>query len=44
MKNAIIIGALVVIGAAGIILGLNGYDVADAGDFGFLRPQLEPEY
>ena len=33
MKNAIIIGALVVLGAAGIILGLNGYDVADAGDF-----------
>jgi len=33
MKNAIIIGALVVLGATGLILGLSGYNVGDAGDF-----------
>jgi hypothetical protein len=33
MKNVIIISALVVLGAVGLILGLNGYDVLDAGDF-----------
>ena len=33
MKNAMIIGALVVLGATGIILGLSGYDVTSAGDF-----------
>lgn len=33
MKNAIIIGALVVLGATGLILGLIGYHVANAGDF-----------
>lgn len=33
MKTAIIIGSLVVLGATGIILGLSGYNVADAGDF-----------
>jgi hypothetical protein len=33
MKNVIIIAALVVLGATGIILGLSGYNVADAGDF-----------
>jgi len=33
MKNVIIIGALVVLGAVGLILGLNGYNVANAGDF-----------
>jgi hypothetical protein len=33
MKNVIIIVAMVVLGATGIILGLSGYNVADAGDF-----------
>ncbi len=33
MKNAIIIGSLVILGAAGLILGLSGYNVGDAGDF-----------
>jgi quaternary ammonium compound-resistance protein SugE len=33
MKNLWIIGALVVMGAIGLILGLNGKDIADAGDF-----------
>ena len=33
MKNGIIIGTLVVLGAIGLILGLSGYNVADAGDF-----------
>lgn len=33
MKNGIIIGALVVLGAIGLILGLSGYHVANAGDF-----------
>ena len=33
MKNVMIIGALVVLGVTGIILGLSGYNVADAGDF-----------
>ncbi|MCU0370667.1 MAG: hypothetical protein MUC31_04585 [Bacteroidales bacterium] len=33
MKNAIIIGTLVVLGAVGLILGLSGYKVVDAGDF-----------
>jgi hypothetical protein len=33
MKKAIIIGALVVLGATVLILGLNGHNVGDAGDF-----------
>ncbi len=33
MKNAIIIGSLVVLGAVGLILGFSGYNVVDAGDF-----------
>jgi hypothetical protein len=33
MKNIMIIGSLVVLGATGIILGLSDYHVADAGDF-----------
>ncbi len=33
MKNAIIIGAAVVLGAIGLIFGLTGYDVLQAGDF-----------
>jgi len=33
MKNVIIIGSLVVLATTGIILGLSGYNVADAGDF-----------
>ena len=33
MKNLMIIGALVVLLAIGLILGFSGYDVADAGDF-----------
>jgi quaternary ammonium compound-resistance protein SugE len=33
MKNVWIIGALAVLGAIGLILGLSGKDVADAGDF-----------
>jgi quaternary ammonium compound-resistance protein SugE len=33
MKTAIIIGSLVVLGITGIILGVSGYNVADAGDF-----------
>lgn len=33
MKNLWIIGALAVLGATGLILGLSGKDVADAGDF-----------
>lgn len=33
MKNLWIIGVLVVLGATGLILGLSGKDVADAGDF-----------
>lgn len=33
MKNAIIIGALVILGATGLILGLSGYHVGEAGDF-----------
>jgi len=33
MKKAMIIGSLVVLGAVGLILGLSGYNVLDAGDF-----------
>ncbi len=33
MKNAMIIGALVILGITGLILGLSGYKVGDAGDF-----------
>lgn len=33
MKNAIIIGSLVILGATGLILGLSDYNVGDAGDF-----------
>jgi hypothetical protein len=33
MKKAIIIGALVVLAATGLILGLSGYNVGDAGDY-----------
>ena len=33
MKQAIIIGALVILGATGLVLGLSGYNVGDAGDF-----------
>jgi len=33
MKNLWIIGVVVVLGAIGLILGINGINVADAGDF-----------
>ena len=33
MKKGLIIGSLVVLGAIGLILGLSGYDVLDAGEF-----------
>mgnify|MGYP001397652567 CR=1 FL=1 len=33
MKNAIIIGALVILGLAGLVLGLYGYKIGNAGDF-----------
>ena len=33
MKTYIIIGALIALGAVGLILGLSGYDVLSAGDF-----------
>ena len=33
MKNVWIIGALVLLGAVGLILGLSGYDVLSAGDY-----------
>ena len=33
MKKAMIIGAVVILGITGLILGLNGYKVGDAGEF-----------
>lgn len=33
MKKAMIIGAVVILGITGFILGLYGYKVGDAGDF-----------